>query len=93
MKIYIAGPITNKRNHSSDFKKAEEFLIAKGNVVMNPCCLPFGFDYCDYMKICFSMIDVCDAIYLLDDWRKSKGACMEYEYAMQKNKHILTELF
>lgn len=93
MKIYIAGPITRKKHYELDFKHAEAKLKLMGYTVMNPCCLPLGFDYADYMTICFAMIDICDAIYLLDDWRKSAGACKEYEYAMQKNKYIFTELF
>ena len=56
---------------------------------MNPAVLPAGFDYEDYTKICFAMIDVCDAVYMLDNWQDSPGAMREHEYARHTGKAIM----
>ena len=45
----------------------------------------------DYLHICFAMIDVCDAVYLLPDWKASKGARMERIYAEISRKVVLEE--
>jgi hypothetical protein len=37
------------------------------------------------------MIDICDAVYMLSDWQKSKGARMELQYAEDWGKAILYE--
>ena len=43
----------------------------------------------DYMHICYAMIDICDAIFLLDDWQKSVGARAECQYAADWRKRII----
>lgn len=91
MKIYIAGKITGLENFKSAFDKAEEKLKLEGNVVLNPSILPGGFEWDEYMHICFSMIDVCDAIYMLSNWEDSCGAREENIYAKAKGKIILFE--
>jgi hypothetical protein len=55
---------------------------------MRPTCLPLGFSHKDYMHICYAMIDVCDAVYFLNDWKMSKGARMEHQYAKKTHKVI-----
>ena len=87
-KIYIAGKITDNPDYKTHFARAEKRLT-ENHTVMNPAVLPLGFDYEDYMKICFAMIDVCDAVYMLDNWQDSPGAIREYEYA--KGKEIIFE--
>lgn len=37
------------------------------------------------------MLDMCDSVYMLSNYEKSKGACMEYGYALAKDKKILFE--
>lgn len=91
MKIYIAGKITGLKNYKELFKKAEDRLISKGNVCMNPAVLNPGFEHHEYMKVCFAMINVCDIVYFLNNWEDSKGAKMEYEYAKHLGKKILFE--
>ena len=88
MKIYIAGPITGVENYKEPFDKAESLLQEQGHTTMNPAILPPGFEHHEYMKICFSMVDVCDGIVLLPGWERSKGAEMEYHRATEKKKII-----
>lgn len=91
LKIYIAGKITGLYNYKEVFQRAEQRLKNAGYSVMNPAILPEGFDYEDYMKVCFSMIDVCDAVYLLRNWQDSNGAKREYEYVTQQGKKFIME--
>jgi len=88
MKIYIAGKITGDPNYKAKFRRAEKAL-SKNHTVMNPAILPDGFTHEEYLKICFAMIDVCDWVFMLTDWRESKGATAEYHYAQSSWKNIL----
>jgi hypothetical protein len=88
MKYYVAGKITNNPKYQEQFEKAEEHLLGKGHYVMNPAVLPYGFDYEDYMKICFAMIDVCESIYCLANWYESPGAKREHQHAIETGKRI-----
>lgn len=95
MKIYVAGKITgeNRWEMKAKFTRTAEQLKREGNSPFVPCVLP---DYpevphSDYMHICYAMIDVCDAVYMLADWQQSKGARMELQYACDHRKEILYE--
>ena len=89
MKVYIAGKITGLENYKELFSAEERRLREKGYTVMNPSILPNGFEYDEYMRICYSMIDVCDGVYFLNNWTDSKGAKLEHEYALKNNMAIL----
>ncbi|MFV0515809.1 MAG: DUF4406 domain-containing protein [Aminipila sp.] len=88
-KVYIAGKITGFDGYKEKFAEAEEQLKVLGAIPMNPAILPPGFTQEEYLKICFSMIDVCDCVFLLDNWKDSKGANKEFLYAYNKGKTIL----
>ncbi len=85
-KVYLSGKITGDENFIEKFKEAEEKLKEKGHKVMNPAILPPGFEYEEYMKICFVMIDQCDILAFLPDWEDSPGAKREIEYAVETKK-------
>lgn len=74
------------------FAKAEEKLTAAGHQVYNPAhansYMPEGTTYEEYMKIAFTLLEMCDAIYMLDGWQQSKGANREYGYALGKGMKI-----
>lgn len=94
MKVYIAGRITGVDYDKAVemFDAAEHIWIARGDSVINPTCLPGeGFSHADYMHICLAMIDVCDAVYFLNNWRQSEGAKQEHEYAVAHGKKIIYE--
>jgi hypothetical protein len=90
-KIYIAGKITDCPGYKERFAEAEKMLRTKGYAVMNPAILPDGFTHAEYLYICFSMIDVCGAVYFLDNWHESPGATREFRYASVKRKRLLYE--
>lgn len=93
MNVYISGPITGTADFEDQFEKAQRRLELSGYTVFNivACCkaLPEQVDYETYMKIAFALIDECDAVYMLEGWRKSTGANRELGYAIGRNKEIM----
>lgn len=93
MKIYIAGKITGLEREDvlQKFEKVSGDLIKQGHETFLPCVLPVYDDvpHEDYLHICYAIIDVCDAVYMLSDWQQSKGARMELQYAADWQKEII----
>jgi len=88
-KVYIAGKINGLNNYREIFKEVEDRLITEGNVVMNPAVLGEGFNYEAYMPICLAMLEACDTVFMLNNWKDSKGAKVEHEYAKLQGKKII----
>lgn len=95
MKVYIAGKITGlpKDEIFKKFYESGNRLKKDGHTVMSPAVLVLneGFEHSDYMHICYSMIDVCDTVYMQKDWQKSRGARMELRYAEINGKPVVYE--
>lgn len=95
MRIYISGAITDVKNYEENFKKAEEYWIGQGHDCFNPAALnavlPKNMTYEEFMVIDLLLIDMCDAVYMLNGWEKSCGANREYSYALARDKTILKE--
>ena len=95
MRIYISGPITNIPGFKGKFEKAEEKLKIEfpEAEIINPTMvvLPESCTHEDYMRIDFMLLDLADVIYMMKGWELSKGACMEFGYAMAKDLIILKE--
>lgn len=95
MKFYIAGKVTGleKADIFKKFYESGKLLKKDGHLVMSPAVLALneGFEHEDYMHIRYAMIDVCDAVYMQKDWRQSKGARMELQYAKDWKKQIIYE--
>lgn len=85
MKIYIAGKITGlqKEEYTAKFEKVENALRLAGWDPMNPC----SFNIPDFatpeqaLKVCIPILEKCQAIYMLSDWRDSLGAILEHSTA------------
>lgn len=92
-KIYISGPITGTKDYMSRFSTAHLSLARQGYSVVNPAMvnamLPEDTTYEEYMAMSFAMLDMCDSVYMLDGWEKSKGAKMEYERALKNGLEII----
>ena len=92
MLVYISGKITGNENYKNDFLKAECWLKLHDHKVINVAkigdALP-KLTYHQFMAIDYKLIELCDAIFMLDGWQKSKGACAELSYAKSLGKKVL----
>lgn len=96
MKIYVAGKVTGEFPYYCKYKfgYAATKLRKEGHKVISPMELGAAFekdqfDYEDIMAVCFASIDICDAVYMLEDWHNSPGARREHEYAINSGKEII----
>ena len=88
--VYIAGRITDDPHYRAKFERAQRQLEAAGFTVMSPAVLPSsGFPHRSYMKISCAMLDACDAVYFLPDWKESEGAVYEFGRAVATGKEII----
>ncbi len=95
MKFYISGAITNNPNYEEQFNTAEEALKRAGHEVINPARvnmpLPDSTTHDEYMHVSFALMDLAEAVFMLENWVDSKGAHMEFEYAMRHKMTIAFE--
>lgn len=94
-RIYISGKITGTDDYIERFKVVEHKLIAQGYETVNPAqmlsLLPTSTTHKEYMHVSYALLDICDGIYLMDGWKDSKGAVLEYDYALEKGLMVLYE--
>ena len=95
MRIYISGAITGTDDYMERFAKSEKELTEKGYSVVNPAKvnaqLPEDTNYEEYMKMSFCMLSMCDSIYMLRGFEKSRGAKRELEFAKSEDMEIMYE--
>ena len=94
MRVYISGPITGVADYKERFRKAEIDVIAMGYDAVNPALMGDispQFTYEEHMRLDMLLLDMCDAIYMMNGWQKSCGANREYGYALAKDMIILTD--
>lgn len=93
-RIYISGAITGKTNYMEQFNEAEEALKKGGYSVINPAKIgsnmPKDTSYEEYMDMSIMLLNMCDAIFMLEGWQQSKGANREYGYALAKDMIIIS---
>ena len=93
MIIYISGAITGTPDYMERFAEAEKKLMASGKEVINPAkicsMLPQSTTWEQYMELDYLLLDMADGVYMLKGWDESKGALLEYKYAMARDKVII----
>ena len=91
IKIYISGKITGTTDYIQRFEMAEKVLSKY--IVINPAKvnaqLPMETTWKEYMQMSMTMLKMCNAIYMLKGWEDSKGAVLEYNYALENNYKIM----
>jgi len=101
MKIYISGKITGLpiEEAKQNFKNCENWLREDGYDVANPMELPEHAEilamtdlsseeqWCLHMKADIKAMMDCDAIFVMSNYKESKGAMIEYELAMKLGLH------
>ncbi len=90
-KIYIAGKITglDQTEVVAKFARAQDELQSSNYEVVNPKKLYQGSDWDEAMNICLKALKECQAIYMLSDWKNSKGAKIEHDLAKESGMIIL----
>lgn len=95
MRIYISGKVTGipigvARER---FAKAQSFLEDVGFDVVNPMRngLPTSEPWERHIAKDIELLLPCDAVYMLDGWRLSRGARIEYDIAVETDKYVLFE--
>lgn len=93
MRLYISGPITGIENYRRIFQGAKDALLAKGYDVVNPAELTEvigdSFSYDEIMRIDLDLLERCDVLVQIPGWEESRGANIEYGYALGTEKIIL----
>lgn len=89
-RVYVSGRITDNDEWEAEFNTAREYLGTFGHVGVLPVenGLPFSSSWGDHLKADLSVIDGCDAILMLQNWKLSRGARIEHEYAVGTRKIV-----
>jgi hypothetical protein len=100
MKIYISGKIGNlpKEIYERKFWDAENEVRSVANInlfgreieTVNPCTLDHAGNatYKDYMMKDIDALFDCDGIFMLNNWKDSKGARIEHAIAIEMGLKI-----
>ena len=93
MIIYLAGKITGDSNYKAKFKRYELYYRLQGYTVLNPAVLPNSehISYEAYIRMSRAMLDEAQVIILLPDYKDSKGALQELEWAREQGKVVVYE--
>lgn len=91
MKVYLSGPMTGVENYKDIFNQYEKRLTDLGFTVFNPAWFDYkkGWSYDEILDLDLAALQKCEAIFMLPGWEKSKGACIEYGYALAKGINIM----
>ena len=83
MRMPFKAPNGVENYNKPKFDRAKAVLESKGYEVLSPADLGAeeSFEWHDYMRVDVALLAMCDSIYLLDDWRDSKGARAELDVA------------
>lgn len=90
-RIYLSGAITNNPNYKKEFASSAKYFRKKGLRVINPASYPThkNWTWEDYMRRCIKLLSECTAIFMITEWKNSKGACLEHYIAEQLGLEIV----
>lgn len=94
-RVYISGKITGiEADARVLFLAAELRLLGLGFEVVNPMGLPHGHDgsWESFMREDLKAMCDCGVIYMLRNWRESRGAIIEHSIALLLGMVVLYEV-
>ena len=101
MKIYIAGKVAGlpESEYTEYFSAVEEYRTNNGFQTINPVklietvqdAIPWELSHMEIMDIDLAVLAYCDAIYLMKNWKESRGAREEYRHAISNGLDIIME--
>ena len=81
--IYISGPVSGIKDFNYPlFNRADAWLRSLGFNTISPSKYPAGLTQSQYMDISLAGVRSADALYVLPNYQKSKGAACEIAYAI-----------
>ena len=94
--IFISGKITGE-NIAQCFDKFYRAYHKLSDMTNNISCINplflegihFGISHEKAMELCFAELKNCTHIYMLKDWKESKGAIMEHQFSLDNNIKII----
>lgn len=86
--VYIAGLDLENQNNHKIIEEVISKLKAKGYVkfISPQCFAQLNLSEAQFIQCCYSLIDIADIIYFYKEWRQSKNAVKEKEYAESRPK-------
>nr|WP_321409294.1 DUF4406 domain-containing protein [uncultured Carboxylicivirga sp.] len=101
-RVYIIGRVGNGSVNLTDevyksafdkFQRIERKLLNAGFEVRNPMkYVPRNIpSWHAAMDICLPILCQCNAVYLIEDFKNSKGGRLEYYLANELNKRLITD--
>ena len=92
MKIYISGKMNGDDNFKEKFDIAEKHCIENNwKEIINPANLTRPSNWSTALKRDLKILNECGAIYMIKDWKESKGATLEHWYAKRYGLIIVYE--
>lgn len=101
--VFVSGPYSSDTPEGIQANvdcavAAGKALMKKGHYVIVPHSMTYNWDldtdltWGHFMDNCIELLLRGDAIYLLPDWRSSKGACIEEASAVASKKIIFRDM-
>ena len=91
MRLYLSGAITSDPSYREKFARVQALLESLGHEVISPLILPEGLAQREYLHFDYALIDNCEGVYFMSDWKMSQGANAEWHHAMREGKKMLYE--
>lgn len=96
-RVFISGKVTGNGilDTINKFEGAEEEIVRLfgDNVeVVNPLYIEgmnFGINHGEAMELCYEELETCSHIYMLDDWKDSKGSRLERTFALKRGMTVI----
>lgn len=94
-KVYISGKISGLEEsvYTAKFQEAEDKLTALDFEVINPVKIVHNHDnsWLSFMRQDLKAMLDCDGIYMLDNWKDSKGAKIEHDLCVYLGITVMFE--